>query len=80
VKWRNDFGGWQIDACLFANLPEGKRTQWALTKELMQDCVWLRPELVAQIEFTEWTPDVHLRHTKFCGLRDDKDARQIVRE
>src|SRR5215831_8564773 len=34
-----------------------QRTQWALTREEMKNCVWLRPELVAQIEFTEWTPD-----------------------
>jgi bifunctional non-homologous end joining protein LigD len=37
-------------------------------------------ELVAQIEFTEWTPDGHLRHSKFVGLREDKEAREIVRE
>ena len=30
--------------------------------------------MVAQIEFTEWTPDGHLRHSKFVGLRNDKDA------
>jgi ATP-dependent DNA ligase len=35
-----------------------------LTKEEMKNCVWLKPELVAQIEFTEWTPDGHLRHSK----------------
>jgi hypothetical protein len=29
----------------FANLPEKKRTQWALTKEEMKNCVWLKPEL-----------------------------------
>jgi Putative transposase len=39
---------------------ERKRTQWALTKEEMKNCVWLKPELVAQIEFTEWTLDGHL--------------------
>ena len=74
------FKGLEIDTCPFANLPEKKRTQWALTKEEMKNCVWLRPELVAQIEFTEWTPDGHLRHSKFVGLRDDKDPRQAVRE
>ena len=42
----------------------------ALTKEEMKNCVWLKPELVAQIEFTEWTPDSHLRHSKFVGLRE----------
>jgi ATP-dependent DNA ligase len=46
----------------------------------MKNCVWLKPRLVAQIEFTEWTPDGHLRHSKFVGLRDDKDPRWIVKE
>jgi ATP-dependent DNA ligase len=70
----------EIDTCPFANLPEKKRTQWALTREEMKNCVWLKPELVAQIEFTEWTPDNHLRHSKFVGLREDKEAREAVRE
>jgi ATP-dependent DNA ligase len=74
------FKGLEIDNCPFANLPEKKRTQWALTKEEMKNCAWLRPELVAQIEFTEWTPDGHLRHSKFVGLREDKGARDVVRE
>ena len=47
----------ETDVCPFANLPEKqRRTQWALTREQMKDCVWLEPKLVAQIEFTEWTP------------------------
>jgi bifunctional non-homologous end joining protein LigD len=70
----------ETGSCPFANLPEGKRTQWALTKEQMKQCVWLRPQLVAQIEFTDWTPDGHLRETKFIGLRDDKDPGEVVRE
>src|SRR5215470_14612644 len=72
--------GLQIDTCPFANLPERKRTQWALTQEEMKNCVWVKPELIAQIEFGEWTPDGHLRHSKFAGLRDDKEPRQVVRE
>jgi DNA ligase D-like protein (predicted ligase) len=72
--------GLEIAACPFANLPEKKRTQWSLTREEMKNCIWLKPELVAQIEFTEWTPDGHLRHSKFVGLRDDKDPRCIVKE
>jgi DNA ligase D-like protein (predicted ligase) len=72
--------GLETDRCPFGNLPERKRTQWALTKEEMKNCVWLKPELVAQIEFTEWTPDGHLRHSKFVGLRDDKEAREVSRE
>jgi DNA ligase D-like protein (predicted ligase) len=72
--------GLEIAACPFANLPEKKRTQWSLTREEMKNCIWLRPELVVQIEFTEWTPDGHLRHSKFIGFRDDKDPHEVVRE
>ena len=36
--------------------------------------------LVAQIEFTKWTPDGHLRHAKFDGLRQDKKTGEVVRE
>jgi ATP-dependent DNA ligase len=38
------------------------------------------PSLVAQIEFAEWTPDGHLRHSKFVGLREDKDPQAVTRE
>jgi len=51
-----------------------------LNKEEMKNCVWLKPKLVAQIEFTEWTPDGHLRHSKFVGLREDKTAGEVIRE
>jgi len=44
--------GLEIATCPFANLPERKRTQWALTKEEMKNCKWVRPEAVAQIENT----------------------------
>jgi bifunctional non-homologous end joining protein LigD len=70
----------ETDSCPFANLPEGKRTPWALTKEEMKKCVWLRPALVAAIEFTEWTPDGHLRSATFAGLREDKKPEDVVRE
>ena len=72
--------GLEITSCPFANLPEMKRTQFSLTREEIKNCIWLKPELVAQIEFTEWTPDDHLRHSKFAGLRDDKDPHEVVRE
>ena len=74
------FKGLQTETCPFVNLPERKRTQWALTRDQMRERAWLRPEMVAQIEFTEWTPDGHLRQAKFCGLRDDKKATEVVRE
>jgi len=41
---------------------------------------WVRPELVAQIAFGEWTRDGRLRHPRYLGLRDDKPARDVVRE
>jgi bifunctional non-homologous end joining protein LigD len=41
---------------------------------------WARPELVAQIKFTEWTADDKLRHPVYLGLRDDKNPREVVRE
>jgi bifunctional non-homologous end joining protein LigD len=41
---------------------------------------WVRPEMVAQIGFTEWTRDGKLRHPRFLGLRRDKDPTEVVRE
>jgi bifunctional non-homologous end joining protein LigD len=41
---------------------------------------WVKPELVAEVGFTEWTEDGRLRHPAFRGLREDKPAREIVRE
>ncbi len=41
---------------------------------------WVQPALVAQVKFTEWTADNHLRHPVYLGLRDDKDPRDVVRE
>jgi bifunctional non-homologous end joining protein LigD len=41
---------------------------------------WLRPELVAQIGFSEWTRDGKLRHPRYLGLREDKAPHEVVRE
>jgi bifunctional non-homologous end joining protein LigD len=41
---------------------------------------WVRPELVAQVRFTEWTDDNKLRHPVYLGLRDDKEPLTVVRE
>ncbi len=43
-------------------------------------CTWVKPELVAQVRFTEWTEEGALRHPAFLGLREDKDPRKVVRE
>lgn len=41
---------------------------------------WVEPELVAEVAFTSWTPDLRLRHPSFLGLRPDKVSRDVVRE
>jgi ATP-dependent DNA ligase len=66
----------------FANLPDTHKSRWGdeLTAEKMKECVWLRPEAVAQIEFLEWTAGDRLRQSTFVGLREDKEPRAVVKE
>ena len=68
--------------CPFVNLPEPRGGRWGqgLTAAKMKECVWLRPVLVAQIEFLEWTGENHLRHSRFVGLREDKKPKDVRRE
>lgn len=68
--------------CPFANLPEKKSGRWGvgLTEAKMKECVWLKPKLVGQFEFVEWTSDHHLRHSRFVALREDKDPKSVGRE
>ena len=72
----------ETNKCPFSNLPETTAGRWGqgLAAEKTKECVWLRPEAVAQIEFLEWTGADRLRHTKFIGLRDDKDPAEVVKE
>src|SRR5215203_3917010 len=76
------FRGLEVEECPFVNLPEAKSGRWGagLTAAKMKDCRWLKPVLVAQIEFLEWTGDSHLRHTRFIALRDDTPAREVRKE
>lgn len=70
------------DKCPFVNLPQPTAGRWGqgITATAMKEMVWLRPEAVAQIEFLEWTSGDILRQAGFVRLRDDKDARKVVRE
>jgi bifunctional non-homologous end joining protein LigD len=45
-----------------------------------RDVSWVTPKLVCEVGFTEWTRDGRLRHPRFLGLREDKAARDVVRE
>jgi len=71
-----------VKRCPFANLPTGKTGHWGegITAEEMDALVWVKPKLVAEVSFTEWTRDGSLRHAAFLGLRDDKAARDVGRE
>jgi ATP-dependent DNA ligase len=76
------FRALETKECPFANLPEVKSGRWGagLTAAKMKDCRWLKPVLVGQFEFLEWTGDNHLRHSTFIALREDKSARDVKRE
>jgi DNA ligase D-like protein (predicted ligase) len=76
------FRSLEMKKCPFANLPEARAGRWGagVTAEKMKDCQWLRPVLVGQFEFVEWTIDNHLRHARFIELRQDTKAKHVRRE
>ena len=51
-----------------------------LDAEKMKKWFWVRPKLVAVIEFWQWTEGDRLRHSKFVALRDDKNPREVMKE
>ena len=61
----------EVEKPAFSNPPRGYEAKGAH---------WIKPELVAEVEFTEWTNDGTLRHPSFQGLREDKKAKDVVRE
>jgi DNA ligase D-like protein (predicted ligase) len=72
----------ETSECPFVNLPEKKPGRWGqgLTAEKMKECRWVKPVLVGQFEFLEWTAENHLRHSRFIALREDTNPREVVRE
>jgi bifunctional non-homologous end joining protein LigD len=68
--------------CPFVNLPEtrGSRYSPRITASEMRRCHWIEPKLVCQITFSEWTRDEKLRQPIFLGLREDKNADDVIRE
>jgi bifunctional non-homologous end joining protein LigD len=63
----------RTDTPAFKELPK-------MAKVRKGDVVWVRPRLVCEVEFAEWTHDGHLRAPSFQGLRDDKPAREVRHE
>jgi bifunctional non-homologous end joining protein LigD len=68
--------------CPFANLPAKNRPRFGepMNAAAMARVHWVRPEVVGQVRFAEWTADGRLRHPVFIGVRKDKRAREVVRE
>jgi bifunctional non-homologous end joining protein LigD len=72
----------QLGPCPFVDLPSEGSSRWGggVSVEDMKEIIWTKPELVAQIQFVEWTAENRLRHSKFLGLRSDKVAKDVHRE
>lgn len=72
----------ETPTCPFVNLPDRRPGSFGqgITREKMSACTWIKPAIVAEIEFAEWTPDERLRHSAFLGLRGDKRAKDVTRE
>ncbi len=72
----------RVNRCPFVNLPTSKTSHFGegITREDMPKLHWLRPKLVAQVSFTEWTDYALLRHATFMGLRTDKRPTDVLRE
>jgi DNA ligase D-like protein (predicted ligase) len=68
--------------CPFVNLPSSRSSHWGegVTAEEMRELRWVKPQLVAEVSFTEWTRDGSLRHAAFIALRDDKRAADVHRD
>jgi bifunctional non-homologous end joining protein LigD len=70
------------DRCPFVDLPNSKSSRWGggATADEMGEMPRVKPKVVAQIRFVEWTAEGRLRHAAFLGLRSDKSAREVRRE
>jgi bifunctional non-homologous end joining protein LigD len=79
---KDRFHGLDSSSCPFVNLPEERTGRYGagVTAAEMKRCHWLEPQMVCQVKFSEWTRDDKLRQPVFLGLREDKDALEVVRE
>jgi bifunctional non-homologous end joining protein LigD len=67
----------EVDQSPFGTMPLHKH-RWAVRDPAARH--WVKPVLVAEVEFSDWTPDRQVRHAKFLGLRHDKEAKTVGRE
>jgi bifunctional non-homologous end joining protein LigD len=76
---RMKFQGLESADCPFENLPESSSGRFGsgITRAEMKRCHWLKPKLVCQVRFSEWTDDFKLRQPVYLGLREDKDAEDV---
>jgi bifunctional non-homologous end joining protein LigD len=76
------FQRYRTSECPFANLPStrGEGASQSLSLREMKRATWLKPKLVCQVKFQEWTREGNLRQPVFLGLRDDKAPGNVVRE
>ena len=72
----------EIPNCPFANLPSARSGQWGegISAEDMKKLRWVRPKLVIEVSFVEWTRDGALRHSEFVGIRTDKRPAEVRRD
>ena len=72
----------RVESCPFSDLPAPGRNRWdqGLTATEMKRCRWVKPSMVCQVKFTEWTRDDRLRQPVFLGIREDKSPNEVVRE
>lgn len=73
--------GDRIERCPFVDLPNSKKGHWGegVTEEDMAKLRWVKPRLVIEVSFVEWTRDGALRHSEFVALRDDKRPPEVGR-
>ncbi len=79
---RQQFAKIETTSCPFENLPMARKPRYGLgmTAAAMREVTWVKPMMVAQIKFSEWTREASLRQPVFLGLREDKPATEVVRE
>ena len=70
----------QLEALLKPLTVDASPLDQAVPRAQARDARWVRPELVAEVDYTEWTRDGRMRHPSFKGLRDDYDPADVVRD